>query len=97
MDIWGYACIIAEVHGNPVRNSDSLSSASNSLPKSLQPAFTQMIQTIADKRPSAEKILENCRKPNGYFKNQFVDALLFLDEIQVFAQMKNKMKFMLEF
>jgi SCY1-like protein 1 len=34
-------------------------------------------------RPNPKDVVERCRKPGGYFHNDLVDSLLFLEEIQI--------------
>lgn len=34
-------------------------------------------------RPNAADVITRCRKPGGFFKNELVDTLLFLEEIQI--------------
>jgi len=53
------------------------------IPKSLAPQYTELISNNANNRLSPSDFITKCRSGNGFFKNSFIDAMLFLEEIQV--------------
>lgn len=42
-----------------------------------------MVGAAPTSRPNPADIITKCRKPGGFFKNDLVDTLLFLEEIQI--------------
>lgn len=42
-----------------------------------------MVGASPTSRPNPADIITKCRKPGGFFKNDLVDTLLFLEEIQI--------------
>ncbi|ERL88617.1 hypothetical protein D910_06002 [Dendroctonus ponderosae] len=53
------------------------------LPRQLQTLFTELVGLSPQSRPNPADIITRCRKLGGYFKNDLVDTLLFLEEIQI--------------
>lgn len=45
--------------------------------------YQEMISSKAESRPNPADVIARCRSNGGFFKNDLVDALLFLEEIQV--------------
>ena len=45
--------------------------------------YKEMISIRPDNRPNPADMIVRCRSNGGFFKNDLVDALLFLEEIQV--------------
>lgn len=43
----------------------------------------EIINATLQNRPNPADIITRCRKPGGFFKNELVDTLLFLEEIQI--------------
>ena len=52
----------------------------------MQPQYSKLIQKNPKDRMSPDNFISRCREPNGFFKNSFIDAMLFLEEIQVSIQ-----------
>lgn len=42
-----------------------------------------MVSATPNLRPNPADVITRCRKQGGYFKNDLVDTLLFLEEIQI--------------
>ncbi|KAK6638702.1 hypothetical protein RUM43_006969 [Polyplax serrata] len=81
-DMWGLGCLIWEVFNGPLPKQLSLKSLDN-IPKSLGAVYCELVGANPGSRPNPADIITRCRKNGGYFKNELVDALLFLEEIQI--------------
>lgn len=53
------------------------------IPKSLVGIYTELITHSPNTRPNPADVITRCRKNDGFFKNDLVDTLLFLEEIQI--------------
>lgn len=53
------------------------------IPKSLAPLYCELVGAAPANRPNPADVITKCRKPGGFFKNELVDSLLFLEEIQI--------------
>lgn len=53
------------------------------IPKSVTPLYCELVGANPTNRPNPADIITRCRKPEGFFKNELVDTLLFLEEIQI--------------
>lgn len=53
------------------------------IPKSLTSLYCELVGASPTSRPNPADIITKCRKPSGFFKNDLVDTLLFLEEIQI--------------
>lgn len=56
---------------------------SDKVPKSLTSLYCELVGASPTSRPNPADIITKCRKPGGFFKNDLVDTLLFLEEIQI--------------
>lgn len=45
--------------------------------------YCELVGASPTSRPNPADIITKCRKPSGFFKNDLVDTLLFLEEIQI--------------
>lgn len=45
--------------------------------------YCELVGASPSSRPNPADIITKCRKPGGFFKNDLVDTLLFLEEIQI--------------
>lgn len=45
--------------------------------------YCELVGASPASRPNPADIITKCRKPGGFFKNDLVDTLLFLEEIQI--------------
>lgn len=80
--MWGLGCLIWEVYNGSLSRSASLKSIGK-IPKSLVPHYGELVSANPKMRPNPTKFIENCRSQGHYLKNDFVDANLFLRELQV--------------
>ncbi|KAL1447618.1 hypothetical protein MTO96_028429 [Rhipicephalus appendiculatus] len=81
-DSWGLGCLMWEVFNGPLLKASSIES-SGKIPKALTPAFNQLSNSNPSSRPSPADVLTRCRSTGGFFKNSFVDTMLFIEEIQI--------------
>lgn len=81
-DMWGLGCLIWEVFNGSLNNRSSLRIQEN-IPKQLIQLYSELVGSNPSSRPNPADIITRCRKLGGYFKNDLVDTLLFLEEIQI--------------
>ncbi|XP_005988943.1 N-terminal kinase-like protein [Latimeria chalumnae] len=81
-DMWRLGSLIWEVFNGPLPRSSSLRSLGK-IPKSLVPHYCELVGANPKVRPNPAKFLTNCRSPNGFMNNSFVETNLFLEEIQI--------------
>nr|XP_015837072.1 PREDICTED: N-terminal kinase-like protein [Tribolium castaneum] len=81
-DMWGLGCLIWEVFNGPLYQQSSLKLL-DKIPKQLGPLYCELVGANPSSRPNPADIITRCRKLGGYFKNDLVDTLLFLEEIQI--------------
>ncbi|XP_030425737.1 N-terminal kinase-like protein [Gopherus evgoodei] len=81
-DMWRLGCLIWEVFNGTLPRPSSLRSLGK-IPKSLVPHYCELVGANPKIRPNPAKFLQNCRGPNGFMKNSFVETNLFLEEIQI--------------
>jgi len=53
------------------------------IPKQLNAVYCELVGANPSSRPNPADVITRCRKLGGYFKNDLVDTLLFLEEIQI--------------
>lgn len=53
------------------------------IPKSFAPVYMELVAASPNNRPNPADVITRCRKIGGYFKNDLVDTLLFLEEMQI--------------
>ncbi|XP_069962249.1 N-terminal kinase-like protein isoform X1 [Bactrocera oleae] len=82
VDMWGLGCLVWESFNGPLKMRSNLKDIDN-IPKSLQTLYCELVGASPSNRPNPADIITRCRKPGGFFKNDLVDSLLFLEEIQI--------------
>lgn len=80
--MWGLGCLVWESFNGPLRNRTNLKDMEK-IPKSLTSLYCELVGASPGSRPNPADIITKCRKPGGFFKNDLVDTLLFLEEIQI--------------
>lgn len=80
--MWGLGCLVWESFNGPLKMRSNLKDIDN-IPKSLQTLYCELVGASPSNRPNPADIITRCRKPGGFFKNDLVDSLLFLEEIQI--------------
>ena len=100
VDMWGLGCLIWETYNGPLSSSSQLKIL-DKIPKQLQVIYQELISGNAEGRPNPADVIARCRSNGGFFKNSLVDALLFLEEIQMkergekgrfFSQLANQLE-----
>ncbi|XP_064622073.1 N-terminal kinase-like protein [Lineus longissimus] len=81
-DMWGLGCLIWEVFNGSLPKVSSLKQLGR-IPKSLVPNYCELVGANPKSRPNPSKFLENCMQSGGFMKNDFVNTMLFLEEIQI--------------
>ena len=84
VDMWGLGCLVWETYNGPLSSSSSSQlKLRDKIPKQLQVVFRELTSGNAEGRPNPADVIARCRSNGGFFKNELVDALLFLEEIQM--------------
>uniref|UniRef100_A0A2M4BCN2 N-terminal kinase-like protein n=1 Tax=Anopheles marajoara TaxID=58244 RepID=A0A2M4BCN2_9DIPT len=81
-DMWGLGCLVWESFNGPLKTRGNLKNIEG-IPKSLAPLYCELVGAAPANRPNPADVITKCRKPGGFFKNELVDSLLFLEEIQI--------------
>ncbi|XP_006818698.1 N-terminal kinase-like protein [Saccoglossus kowalevskii] len=81
-DMWGLGCLIWEVFNGPLPRTASLKNVGK-IPKSLLPNYAELVGANPLSRPNPSKFIQDCRSPNGFMNNRFVETNLFLESIQI--------------
>lgn len=82
VDMWGLGCLVWESFNGPLKVRSNLKDI-EVIPKSLQSLYCELVGASPSNRPNPADIITRCRKPGGFFRNDLVDSLLFLEEIQI--------------
>nr|XP_033328138.1 N-terminal kinase-like protein [Megalopta genalis] len=82
VDMWGLGCLIWETYNGSLNTSTQLKNT-DKIPKQLQTVYRELTSSNAEGRPNPADVIARCRSNGGFFKNILVDALLFLEEIQM--------------
>jgi len=81
-DVWGLGCLVWEIfNGELVRNT-SLKSPGK-IPKNLVTNYAELVSANPRSRPAPASFLSTCRLKGGFMSNEFVDTMLFIEEIQI--------------
>ena len=81
-DIWGLGCLIWEVYNGCLMSMEQLGKLGD-IPKALQPTYKECVGANPGKRPSPQEVITRLRKSPGFFKNDLIDIVLFLEELQI--------------
>ncbi|PZC75500.1 hypothetical protein B5X24_HaOG206041 [Helicoverpa armigera] len=81
-DMWGLGCLIWEAYDGPLKNQPALKTTDN-IPKQLCTLYCELVSANPASRPNPADIITRCRKMGGFFKNDLIDTMLFLEEIQI--------------
>lgn len=49
----------------------------------MAPVYCELVGALPNSRPNPSEVIQKCRKAGGYFHNDLVESLLFLEEIQI--------------
>ena len=53
------------------------------MPKHFIPNYCELVSANPKSRPNPKQFKESCTNPGGFMDNDFVKAMVFLEEIQV--------------
>ncbi|KAI8425170.1 hypothetical protein MSG28_006997 [Choristoneura fumiferana] len=81
-DMWGLGCLIWEAFNGPLKTQPALKTL-DYIPKQLCTLYCELVSANPTSRPNPADIITRCRKMGGYFKNDLIDTMLFLEEIQI--------------
>ncbi|XP_046688282.1 N-terminal kinase-like protein [Homalodisca vitripennis] len=81
-DMWGLGCLVWEIYNGPLPKKTSLKTI-DKIPKSLSSVYSELVGANPSNRPNPADVITRGRRNGGFFKNELVDALLFLEEIQI--------------
>jgi SCY1-like protein 1 len=90
-DAWGLGILIWEIFNGPIHQISSLRSPGK-IPKALVTTFNELVSENAAGRPNPADVIARGRRPGGFYKNDLVDSLLFLEEIQI-KELNEKTRF----
>lgn len=82
VDMWGLGCLIWETYNSTLNNSSQLK-ITGQIPKQITAVYRELTGVNPEGRPNPADVIARCRSNGGFFKNDLVDALLFLEEIQM--------------
>ncbi|XP_063977933.1 N-terminal kinase-like protein isoform X1 [Diachasmimorpha longicaudata] len=83
IDMWGLGCLIWEAFNGPLLGQTTKLKNVTKIPEQLLPVYGELTRSHAEGRPNPADVIARCRSNGGFFKNDLVDALLFLEEIQM--------------
>jgi len=81
-DTWGLGCLVWEVYNGSLPSMENLGKLGE-IPKSLQPTYKECVGANPSKRPNPSEIITRLKKSPGFFKNDVIDIVLFLEELQI--------------
>ncbi|KAG9510210.1 N-terminal kinase-like protein [Fragariocoptes setiger] len=90
-DSWGLACLIWESFNGTLSQNSSVKSLGQ-IPKSLGQYYAKLIASNPKQRISPDDFIKECRSSGTFFNNPFIEAILFLEEIQI-RESNEKSKF----
>ncbi|EZA60654.1 hypothetical protein DMN91_007485 [Ooceraea biroi] len=82
VDMWGLGCLIWETYNGTLNTSSQLK-ITGQIPKQITAVYRELTGANPEGRPNPADVIARCRSNGGFFKNDLVDALLFLEEIQM--------------
>jgi len=81
-DVWGLGCLVWEVYNGSLPSMENLAKFGD-IPRNLQPTYKESVGANPGKRPNPSDLLTKLRKSPGFFKNDVIDIVLFLEELQI--------------
>jgi SCY1-like protein 1 len=82
-DMWGLGCIIWEIFNGQLNQPNDLARIGK-IPNKLTPTYMELVAANPKKRPNPkEKVQLLSNGPGAYFKNDIIDVMLFLEQVQI--------------
>jgi len=82
-DVWGLGCFVWEVfNGRPLETMNQLGRV-GSIPKALAPTYMELVAKNPGKRPDPTAKVQELSRPGGFFRNDLIDTMTFLEEFQI--------------
>ena len=88
-DIWGIGCLIWEVFNGSLTKSTQLKVVGK-IPKSLVQNYCELVSANPKSRPAPSKFLTDCSSTGGFLNNEFVETMIFMEEIQIKDQIRTQ-------
>ncbi|XP_014480227.1 PREDICTED: N-terminal kinase-like protein [Dinoponera quadriceps] len=82
VDMWGLGCLIWETYNGTLNTTPQLKNT-DKIPRQIAAVYRELTGGNPEGRPNPADVIARCRSNGGFFKNDLVDALLFLEEIQM--------------
>ena len=80
--MWGLGCLVWECFNGPLKDISSLKSFS-ALPRTLVTGYASLMNADPAQRPRPQNFVDQCRATGRFMQTPYVDAMLFLEQIQV--------------
>ncbi|KAF9933442.1 hypothetical protein FBU30_005476 [Linnemannia zychae] len=81
-DTWHYACLIYEVYNGTFSNPDQLASPGK-IPSEMVPFYKNLLRPDPKTRPSVGDFLDKGMQAKGFFQNDLIQAVQFLENFSV--------------
>jgi len=82
-DVWGLGCLVWEVfNGRSLEAMGQLGKV-GSIPKGMAPTYMELVAKNPSKRPDPSAKVQELSKPGGFFRNDLIDTMTFLEEYQI--------------
>ena len=80
--MWGLGCLVWESFNGRLTGIARLKSL-DGIPKSLVTAYASLMTADPSSRPEPNAFIDACRRPGRFMATPYVDAMLFLHNIEV--------------
>ncbi|KAG0359943.1 hypothetical protein BG005_011813 [Podila minutissima] len=81
-DTWHFACLIYEVYNGTFSNPEQLSTPGN-IPPEMAPFYKNLLRPDPKSRPSVGDFLDKGLQARGFFQNDLIQVVLFLENFSV--------------
>ncbi|KAF9203815.1 hypothetical protein BGZ49_006016 [Haplosporangium sp. Z 27] len=81
-DTWHYACLIYEVYNGPFTSPEQLVTTGN-IPVDIAPFYKNLLRPDPKTRPSVGDFLDKGLQAKGFFQNDLIQVVLFLENFSV--------------
>jgi len=91
IDSWGLGCLIWEIFNGTLYEQEKLKGLGK-ISKKISQLYTALVNPNYRSRCSVQDFISKAQQNNGYFKNVFIESMVFLEEIQVRTYFFNTLK-----